>query len=85
MSRSDIVREDGSAPPLVIGVGACAPHQTEIDPLLMRSSFVVSDSFAGAKVESGDVIKSGCEVKAELGQIVDKKGRCCCCCSCSCC
>ena len=35
------------------------------------------DSYAGASVESGDIIRSNCSIKAELGEVIagEKAGR----------
>ena len=54
----------------VISVGACRPNQRELDPALIARSLLIVDTRAAAAVESGDVISSGCEVHAELGEIV---------------
>jgi ornithine cyclodeaminase len=40
----------------VISVGACRPHQREMDPALVRRSRFFVDSTAAAVVESGDVV-----------------------------
>ncbi len=60
----------GAAPPLILGVGACSPDLCELDPELMRAAHVVADGEEAARVESGDVIRSGCQIAAEIGQVV---------------
>jgi alanine dehydrogenase len=40
----------------VISVGACLPHQREMDPALIRRSRLFVDSRAAALVQSGDVV-----------------------------
>jgi ornithine cyclodeaminase/alanine dehydrogenase-like protein (mu-crystallin family) len=40
----------------VVSVGACRPHQREMDPRLVARSRVVVDSLAAALVESGDIV-----------------------------
>jgi len=52
----------------VNAVGAPRPDWRELDDDVMRN-IVVVDSFASARSESGDIIGSGCEIFAELGQI----------------
>ena len=57
-----------------MAVGAARPSMTEMDSELMNQAKVVVDSRAGAVKESGDVIKSGCKIKAELGELVNDGG-----------
>ncbi|OWF46494.1 Thiomorpholine-carboxylate dehydrogenase [Mizuhopecten yessoensis] len=52
-------------------VGACRPDWQEIDPALMTSAVVFVDSRTAACQESGDVILSGAEVYAELGEVIN--------------
>lgn len=52
-------------------VGACRPDWQEIDPDLMNSSVLIVDSRMAACTESGDVILSGAEVYAELGEVIN--------------
>lgn len=40
----------------VVSVGACRPHQREMDPRLVARSRLVVDSLAAAVVESGDIV-----------------------------
>lgn len=50
-------------------MGAASPELSEMDGELMRSAAVVVDSYAGAREESGDVVKSKCQLDAELGEL----------------
>jgi ornithine cyclodeaminase/alanine dehydrogenase-like protein (mu-crystallin family) len=53
----------------VISVGACRPHQKEMDPALVARSRLFVDSRAAAVKESGDVIAAGEKhIVAELGE-----------------
>jgi alanine dehydrogenase len=61
----------------VVSVGACRPHQREMDPRLVARGRLVVDSRAAALVESGDVVKGIAEghfeaahIAGELGQVV---------------
>uniref|UniRef100_A0A8C2T712 Ketimine reductase mu-crystallin n=1 Tax=Coturnix japonica TaxID=93934 RepID=A0A8C2T712_COTJA len=61
--------------PLVAGdavqsVGASRPDWRELDDALMKSSVLVVDSREAALAESGDVILSGAEIFAELGELL---------------
>ncbi|CAK6978745.1 ketimine reductase mu-crystallin isoform X2, partial [Scomber scombrus] len=55
----------------VAAVGACRPNWRELDDSLMKEAVVYTDSREGAMAESGDVILSGAEVFAELGDVVN--------------
>uniref|UniRef100_A0AAY4BJ92 Ketimine reductase mu-crystallin n=1 Tax=Denticeps clupeoides TaxID=299321 RepID=A0AAY4BJ92_9TELE len=55
----------------VAAVGACRPDWRELDDDLMRDAVVYVDSREGAAAESGDVILSGAEVFAELGEMIN--------------
>ncbi|XP_031699351.1 ketimine reductase mu-crystallin isoform X1 [Anarrhichthys ocellatus] len=55
----------------VAAVGACRPDCREMDDVLMKEAVVYSDSREGAMTESGDVILSGAEVFAELGDVIN--------------
>ncbi|KAM6898219.1 ketimine reductase mu-crystallin isoform 1-T3 [Lycodopsis pacificus] len=55
----------------VAAVGACRPDWRELDDVLMKEAVVYSDSREGAMTESGDVILSGAEVFAELGDVIN--------------
>ncbi|XP_042364397.1 ketimine reductase mu-crystallin [Plectropomus leopardus] len=55
----------------VAAVGACRPNWRELDDVLMKEAVVYTDSREGAMAESGDVILSGAEVFAELGDIIN--------------
>uniref|UniRef100_A0A668A482 Ketimine reductase mu-crystallin n=1 Tax=Myripristis murdjan TaxID=586833 RepID=A0A668A482_9TELE len=55
----------------VAAVGACRPDWRELDDALMKEAVVYADSKEGAKAESGDIILSGAEVFAELGDILN--------------
>ncbi|KAM9715410.1 ketimine reductase mu-crystallin [Menidia menidia] len=55
----------------VAAVGACRPDWRELDDALMREAVVYADSREGARTESGDVLLSGAEVFAELGDVIN--------------
>nr|ADO27817.1 mu-crystallin-like protein [Ictalurus furcatus] len=55
----------------VAAVGACRPDWRELDDVLMRDAVIYVDSRDGAAVESGDIILSGAEVFAELGEVLN--------------
>jgi ornithine cyclodeaminase len=64
----------------VMSVGACRPHQREMDPALIRRSRFFVDSRAAALVESGDVVlglKEGAfresHIAGELGEVLAGK------------
>ncbi|XP_008313344.1 ketimine reductase mu-crystallin [Cynoglossus semilaevis] len=57
----------------VAAVGACRPDYRELDDVLMKESVLYVDSRAGAMEESGDVILSGVEVFAEIGEVISGK------------
>jgi alanine dehydrogenase len=61
----------------VVSVGACRPHQREMDPHLVARGRLVVDSRAAALVESGDVVMGIAEghfgaghIAGELGHVV---------------
>jgi ornithine cyclodeaminase/alanine dehydrogenase-like protein (mu-crystallin family) len=63
-----------------MSVGACRPHQREMDPALIRRSRFFVDSRAAALVESGDVVlglKEGAfresQIAGELGEVLAGK------------
>ncbi|NWT07414.1 CRYM reductase, partial [Mionectes macconnelli] len=51
-------------------VGACRPNWRELDDKLMKNCFVFVDSRKAASEESGDVMLSGAEIFAELGEVL---------------
>lgn len=53
----------------VNAVGSPRPDWRELDDQAMRNVVIV-DSYEGARTESGDVILSGCEPYAELGEVM---------------
>lgn len=55
----------------VAAVGACRPDWRELDDTLMKQAVVYVDSREGAMTESGDVILSGVEVFAEIGEVIN--------------
>uniref|UniRef100_A0A4W6CS35 Ketimine reductase mu-crystallin n=1 Tax=Lates calcarifer TaxID=8187 RepID=A0A4W6CS35_LATCA len=55
----------------VAAVGACRPNWRELDDVLMKEAVVYADSREGAMAESGDIILSGAEVFAELGDVIN--------------
>uniref|UniRef100_A0A671P140 Ketimine reductase mu-crystallin-like n=1 Tax=Sinocyclocheilus anshuiensis TaxID=1608454 RepID=A0A671P140_9TELE len=77
-----IVTATGASQPILFGewvkpgahiaaVGACRPDWRELDDVLMREAVVYVDSREGATAESGDIILSGAEVFAELGEVIN--------------
>ena len=61
----------------VISVGACRPHQREMDPSLVARARLVVDSRESALTESGDIVLSIAEARfnaehivAEIGEII---------------
>lgn len=55
----------------VAAVGACRSDLRELDDVLMKEAVVYVDSRKAAAVESGDVILSGAEIFAELGDVIN--------------
>ncbi|TKS90025.1 Ketimine reductase mu-crystallin [Collichthys lucidus] len=55
----------------VAAVGACRPNWRELDDVMMKEAVVYTDSREGAMAESGDIILSGAEVFAELGEVIN--------------
>ncbi|XP_072312371.1 ketimine reductase mu-crystallin [Eucyclogobius newberryi] len=55
----------------VTAVGACRPDWRELDDTLMMQAVVYVDSREGATTESGDVILSGVDVFAEIGDVIN--------------
>ncbi|XP_029813699.1 ketimine reductase mu-crystallin [Manacus vitellinus] len=51
-------------------VGACRPNWRELDDKLMKNCSLFVDSREAASEESGDVILSGAEIFAELGEVL---------------
>ncbi|XP_046658134.1 ketimine reductase mu-crystallin-like isoform X1 [Daphnia pulicaria] len=51
-------------------VGAPRPQWQELSAELMNNSVVYVDSFLSANKESGDVIKSGAQIYAEIGEVI---------------
>jgi thiomorpholine-carboxylate dehydrogenase len=54
---------------LVLAVGAVGPHLRELDDAAMQGC-LIAESRQGAENESGDVLLSGAQVHAELGEIL---------------
>ena len=61
----------------VVSVGACRPHQREMDPALVARGRLVVDSIEAASVESGDIVSGLAEGRfgrdhlvGELGSVV---------------
>ncbi|XP_078521192.1 ketimine reductase mu-crystallin [Lissotriton helveticus] len=55
----------------VNAVGACRPDWRELDDELMKSCALYVDSREAASQESGDILQSGAEIFAELGEVVN--------------
>ncbi|KAI2658710.1 Ketimine reductase mu-crystallin [Labeo rohita] len=67
-----IVTATGASQPLLFGEWVKpGAHVAEMDDVLMREAVVYVDSREGATTESGDIILSGVEVFAELGEIIN--------------
>ena len=57
----------------VNAIGACRPDWRELDNEAMQNNVVFVDSREGAMKESGDVILSGVNIYAELGEALAGK------------
>ncbi|XP_030068586.1 ketimine reductase mu-crystallin [Microcaecilia unicolor] len=57
----------------VNAVGACRPDWREVDDNLMQNCVLYVDSREAALKESGDIVLSGAEIFAELGQVLKEK------------
>ena len=55
---------------ILTAVGAPRPQWQELSAELMNNSTVYVDSFLSATKESGDVIKSGAKIYAEIGEVI---------------
>jgi ornithine cyclodeaminase/alanine dehydrogenase-like protein (mu-crystallin family) len=55
---------------LVLAVGATGSTLRELDDEAMSSSYVVAEARAAVERESGDVVLSGAQVQAEIGEIL---------------
>uniref|UniRef100_A0A3B3ZJY6 Ketimine reductase mu-crystallin n=1 Tax=Periophthalmus magnuspinnatus TaxID=409849 RepID=A0A3B3ZJY6_9GOBI len=55
----------------VTAVGACRPDWRELDDTLMKQAVVYVDSRESAMTESGDIILSGVEIFAEIGDVIN--------------
>jgi alanine dehydrogenase len=60
----------------IVSVGACRPHQREMDGALVRRSRLIVDSRAAALVEAGDIVQAMAEgliqpshIAGELGEV----------------
>lgn len=58
----------------VIGVGACRPHQREMDPRLVARARVIVDSREAALKESGDLVLAMAEGYFDAGHIAGEIG-----------
>jgi alanine dehydrogenase len=58
----------------VVSVGACRPHQREMDPRLVTRGRLVVDSCAAALVESGDVVMGIAEGRFDAAHLVGELG-----------
>lgn len=56
-----------------LGVGACRPSWREVDDEVMQNAVVFVDSREAALKESGDILLSGAEVFAEIGEVLAGK------------
>ena len=64
--KGELLRRDA----LVLAVGATDASIREIDDQAMLSSFIVAESRSCVERESGDVLLSGAQVNADLGEIL---------------
>ncbi|TRY74200.1 hypothetical protein DNTS_004365 [Danionella cerebrum] len=82
MGADVIITATGSSQPILFGewvkpgahiaaVGACRPDWRELDDELMQGAVVYVDSREGAMAESGDIILSGAQIYAELGEVIN--------------
>jgi ornithine cyclodeaminase/alanine dehydrogenase-like protein (mu-crystallin family) len=55
---------------LVLAVGAVGAQLRELDDEAARSSWVIAESRASIEREAGDILLSGAQVQAEIGQIL---------------
>lgn len=77
-SETPVVRNEWIADGThVVAIGACRPHQREMDPALIERSRLIVDSKAAALVESGDIVMglredhfSPTHLIGELGEVV---------------
>ena len=58
----------------VIGVGACRPHQREMDPVLVRRGRLFVDSRAAALVEAGDIVLGIAQGELAASHIIGELG-----------
>jgi ornithine cyclodeaminase/alanine dehydrogenase-like protein (mu-crystallin family) len=58
---------------LVCAVGAPRPNWRELDDEAMHAGIVIGDSFHSARNEAGDVLLSGANVAAEIGEVLSGK------------
>src|SRR5262249_32593569 len=73
-SKTPVLKGDWLKPGChVNAVGACRPDWRELDNDAMQRSVVFVDSREGAMKESGDVILSGANIFAELGEALAGK------------
>jgi len=82
--RADVVvTVTGASEPVVLGgwlkagvlvnaVGAVGPNRRELDTAAMQGDVIV-DSRQAAAVESGDILRAGAQIHAELGEILAGK------------
>lgn len=76
-SDTPVIRREWVSPGThVVSVGACRPHQREMDPALLADARLVVDSREAALTESGDILMSIAEgffaadhIAGELGEV----------------
>ncbi|XP_067927916.1 ketimine reductase mu-crystallin-like [Watersipora subatra] len=56
---------------IILAVGGSGPDSQEVDPELVKSSVVYTDSKKIALMECGDIIKADAEIYAEIGEVVN--------------
>jgi ornithine cyclodeaminase/alanine dehydrogenase-like protein (mu-crystallin family) len=55
---------------VILAVGAVGAHLRELDDEAARSSWIVAESRASVERESGDILLSGAQVQAEIGEVL---------------
>src|SRR6266550_3482870 len=73
-SKTPVLKGDWLKPGChVNAIGACRPDWRELDDAALQKNVVFVDSREGAMKESGDLILSGAEIYAELGEALAGK------------
>jgi thiomorpholine-carboxylate dehydrogenase len=67
--RGELLKADA----VVLAVGSVGPANRELDDAAMRDAAVVVESRESSMKESGDIVHSGAEIFAEIGEILSGK------------